>query len=195
MPKAICLRHRFFNLLHRSLHLCVTCSIRFLALISTTSRPSGRAAFCLDGVCLMCLMRLVSTLSATGLLLVVVSTSQAMVRPHHHSSAHALVRHTESRRNEHIATEHVAPVGMSPDRATAIQTALIQKGYLAGEPTGTWDLASVDAMQKLQGDNGWQTKFVPDARALIKLGLGANSTPAPTAPVMPTTTIGTPATN
>ena len=30
-------------------------------------------------------------------------------------------------------------------------------------------------MQKLQSDNGWQTKFVPDSRAIIKLGLGANS--------------------
>ncbi len=27
-------------------------------------------------------------------------------------------------------------------------------------------------MQKFQADNGWQTKITPDARALIKLGLG-----------------------
>jgi hypothetical protein len=27
-------------------------------------------------------------------------------------------------------------------------------------------------MQKLQADNGWQTKLVPDSRAIIKLGLG-----------------------
>jgi hypothetical protein len=27
-------------------------------------------------------------------------------------------------------------------------------------------------MQKVQADNGWQTKLVPDSRALIKLGLG-----------------------
>jgi hypothetical protein len=31
------------------------------------------------------------------------------------------------------------------------------------------------AMQKLQADNGWQTKLVPDSRAIIKLGLGPNS--------------------
>ena len=31
---------------------------------------------------------------------------------------------------------------------------------------------SVAAMQKMQGDNGWQTKITPDSRALIKLGLG-----------------------
>ena len=30
-------------------------------------------------------------------------------------------------------------------------------------------------MQKLQADNGWQTKMIPDSRALIKLGLGPNA--------------------
>ena len=29
-------------------------------------------------------------------------------------------------------------------------------------------------MQKYQGDNDWQTKVLPDSRALIKLGLGPN---------------------
>ena len=65
---------------------------------------------------------------------------------------------------------------MSSERATEIQSALIQRGYLFGEPTGTWDSASYAAMQKLQSDNGWQTKLVPDSRALIKLGLGPNNT-------------------
>jgi hypothetical protein len=30
-------------------------------------------------------------------------------------------------------------------------------------------------MEKLQGDNGWQTKLVPDSRAIIKLGLGSST--------------------
>ena len=29
-------------------------------------------------------------------------------------------------------------------------------------------------MQRYQADNGWQSKSVPDSRALIKLGLGPN---------------------
>ena len=41
-----------------------------------------------------------------------------------------------------------------------------------GEPTGTWNQASEEAMRRYQADNGWQSKEVPDARALIKLGLG-----------------------
>ena len=140
-------------------------------------------------------MRLVSTMSTAGLLLFTATVSQATVRPHRHSSTHALVRHSEGRRVEHTATEHPAGTGISSDRATAIQTALIQKGYLSGEPTGTWDTASSEAMQKLQGDNGWQTKFVPDARALIKLGLGANTTPtAPVNPALPATPVSAAAT-
>jgi hypothetical protein len=63
-------------------------------------------------------------------------------------------------------------VGMPAERAIQIQTSLIKQGYLTGEPTGTWDAQSVAAMQKLQADNGWQTKITPDSRALIKLGLG-----------------------
>ena len=62
--------------------------------------------------------------------------------------------------------------GMDSERATEIQQALIKNGYLSGEPSGVWDSQSTAAMQKFQGDNGWQTKIAPDSRALIKLGLG-----------------------
>lgn len=58
------------------------------------------------------------------------------------------------------------------DRAREIQEALIREHYLTGEPTGTWNQASEDAMRHYQEDHGWQTKEVPDSRALIKLGLG-----------------------
>ena len=57
-------------------------------------------------------------------------------------------------------------------RATQIQQALIREHYLAGEPSGSWDAASIAAMQKYQGDQGWQTKLMPDSRALKRLGLG-----------------------
>jgi len=58
------------------------------------------------------------------------------------------------------------------ERAQAIQEALIREHYLRGEPTGTWNQASEDAMRRYQADHGWQSKTVPDSRALIKLGLG-----------------------
>ncbi len=62
--------------------------------------------------------------------------------------------------------------GIDPARATELQTALIKYGYLTGPASGTWDAQTQAAMQKLQADNGWQTKLVPDSRAIIKLGLG-----------------------
>jgi hypothetical protein len=80
--------------------------------------------------------------------------------------------HSEAAHNTKNPHGHLAQVAMDPDRATQIQQALIKGGYLTGEPTGKWDAASVAAMQKLQSDNGWQTKIMPDSRALIKLGLG-----------------------
>ena len=58
------------------------------------------------------------------------------------------------------------------ERAQAIQEALIREHYLKGEATGTWNQASEEAMRRYQADNGWQSKTVPDSRALIKLGLG-----------------------
>jgi hypothetical protein len=61
---------------------------------------------------------------------------------------------------------------IDPKRAQEIQEALIREHYLTGEPAGMWNDASQKAMQKYQADHGWQSKQVPDSRALIKLGLG-----------------------
>ncbi len=58
------------------------------------------------------------------------------------------------------------------DRTLEIQQALIREHYLDGEATGQWDQATRDALTRYQNDNHWQTKIVPDSRALIKLGLG-----------------------
>jgi peptidoglycan hydrolase-like protein with peptidoglycan-binding domain len=61
---------------------------------------------------------------------------------------------------------------IAPDRVMQIQQALIREHYLSGEATGKWDSTTVAAMQKYQSDQGWQTKLMPDSRALKKLGLG-----------------------
>ena len=62
--------------------------------------------------------------------------------------------------------------GIDADRTREIQSALIREHYLSGDPTGTMDQSTKDALTKFQADNGWQTKITPDSRALIKLGLG-----------------------
>jgi putative peptidoglycan binding protein len=62
--------------------------------------------------------------------------------------------------------------GIDSERTRQIQEALIREHYLSGEPTGQWDQSTKDALTKYQEANGWQTKSLPDSRALIKLGLG-----------------------
>ena len=89
------------------------------------------------------------------------------------------VRHTTASAKPLI--KHVAkpkfqtPRGIEDDRAVQLQTALVRSGYLTGQPSGHWDGTTEAAMQKLQADNGWQTKLVPDSRAIIKLGLGPST--------------------
>jgi hypothetical protein len=61
---------------------------------------------------------------------------------------------------------------IDPERAQAIQEALIREHYLTGTAAGTWNQASEDAMRRYQAEHGWQSKTVPDSRALISLGLG-----------------------
>jgi peptidoglycan hydrolase-like protein with peptidoglycan-binding domain len=58
------------------------------------------------------------------------------------------------------------------ERVTQIQAALIREHYMTGDASGKWDDTTVTAMQKYQSDQGWQTKLMPDSRALKKLGLG-----------------------
>ena len=61
---------------------------------------------------------------------------------------------------------------IEPARVTEIQQALIREHYLNGEANGKWDATTEAAMQKYQADQGWQTKLMPDSRALKRLGLG-----------------------
>ena len=60
------------------------------------------------------------------------------------------------------------------ERTQQIQEALIREHYMEGKPSGKWDDATQAALRRYQADQGWQSKTVPDSRALIKLGLGPN---------------------
>ena len=70
------------------------------------------------------------------------------------------------------------------ERARQIQTALAREGYMKGEPSGVWDDSTKDAMTRYQSDHGWQTKTLPDSRALIQLGLGPSHKDAINAPAV-----------
>ncbi len=82
---------------------------------------------------------------------------------------------------EHVSQTRPKIAQISPERASAIQNALVRAGYLK-DASGTWDSGTQTAMERLQADNGWQVKLVPDARALIKLGLGPGSDSEPPVP-------------
>jgi hypothetical protein len=77
-----------------------------------------------------------------------------------------------SNKHSNSATKPAGQRGIDDARATQIQASLIKSGYLSGEASGHWDSQTESAMQKFQEDNGWQTKLIPDSRAIIKLGLG-----------------------
>jgi len=76
------------------------------------------------------------------------------------------------KRSKKSAKKSRGQKAIDSDRTREIQQALIREHYLDGEPSGTWDARTKAALTKFQADNGWQTKVLPDSRALIKLGLG-----------------------
>ena len=82
--------------------------------------------------------------------------------------------HGKTRHSRKIVSWRKGQQKIDAERASSIQQALIREHYLDGEPSGIWDQKSQKAMERFQADNGWQSKTVPDSRALIKLGLGPN---------------------
>jgi hypothetical protein len=89
-----------------------------------------------------------------------------------HSSASSTKSKTRTASSKRRKKKVRGQQKIDSERAQAIQEALIREHYLRGEATGTWNQASEEAMRRYQADHGWQSKTVPDSRALIKLGLG-----------------------
>jgi peptidoglycan hydrolase-like protein with peptidoglycan-binding domain len=66
---------------------------------------------------------------------------------------------------------------MDPARVEDIQQALIKAGDLQGTPSGRWDAQTREAMAHYQTDNGFGVTGLPDAKSLMKLGLGPHPLP------------------
>lgn len=79
---------------------------------------------------------------------------------------------SKSRKSRKSAASRHGQQKIDPQRTLEIQQALIREHYLTGKPSGVWNEETQQAMQRYQADNNWQSKTTPDARALIKLGLG-----------------------
>ncbi len=66
---------------------------------------------------------------------------------------------------------------MGSDRVQVIQSALAKEGYYQGDPSGKWDEPSKAAMRQYQATNGFDPTGLPDAKSLMKLGLGPHPLP------------------
>lgn len=100
------------------------------------------------------------------------STSSHTKTKSTHTSAHSSTGKSKKSRKSASKGRAHGQQKIDSKRTEEIQEALIREHYLDGKPTGVWNDATQQAMQKYQADNNWQSKTTPDARALIKLGLG-----------------------
>lgn len=80
----------------------------------------------------------------------------------------------------------LARLHLEPERIIEIQQALISVGYLKEEPNGKWDEPTRDAMRRYQQDYGFPITGLPEAKSLMKLGLGPHSLPEDVDPTVAT---------
>jgi len=91
------------------------------------------------------------------------------------------VRRTKgrSRRRRPLSgRQRLARLHLDPGRVQEIQQALIREGYLQGDPNGSWDVRTRSAMLHYQTDHGFPPTGLPEAKSLMKLGLGPHPLPA-----------------
>jgi len=114
--------------------------------------------------------------------------SQAVSRNPAHKTSASSSQHTSVRRSANHRPPSKAALAaaarhrrslMRPesDRIGQIQQALAKSGYLSGEPTGRWDDQTREAMRRYQADNGFPVTGLPEAKSLMKLGLGPHPLP------------------
>lgn len=103
-----------------------------------------------------------------------------------HTTAHASQRTGSTARNRSSASWHprtltgqqrLARLHLQPERVQEIQQALIREGYLQGDANGQWDAHTHDAMLRYQTDHGFPATGLPEAKSLMKLGLGSHPLP------------------
>lgn len=119
-------------------------------------------------------IRKFATLAAVMLLAATMSiAADAPPKSGDTAKAQAAPQHTVHRVSKKSHKKRVrGQKAIDGDRVREIQQALIREHYLKGQASGKWDDTTQAAMRRYQAEQGWQTKLVPDSRALIRLGLG-----------------------
>ncbi len=106
------------------------------------------------------------------------ASGKAPVRNVTHTSQHT----TSTARNRRYVPmngqQRLARLHLEPERVNQIQEALIREGYLQGDTTGQWDARTREAMLRYQTDHGFPATGLPEAKSLMKLGLGSHPLPA-----------------
>ena len=105
-------------------------------------------------------------------------THKASVRSsQHRSTHHSVTRHVSSKARRAAAARRRAQLRPEPERIQEIQQALVQAGYLNAQPNGRWDDQTREAMRRYQADHGFPVTGLPEAKSLMKLGLGPHPLP------------------
>ncbi len=141
------------------------------------------AAFIAAGLVAVCLLSSAETKGAPPQTKTSRKKSASSTKASAHSSARNSSAKSSSRKAKgkrrygRTSRQRLAALHLEPQRVTEIQQALIREGALNGAPTGTWDEATRDAMRRYQTDHGFAATGLPDAKSLMKLGLGPHPLP------------------
>ena len=95
-----------------------------------------------------------------------------------HSAHGASKRRMSPRAARAAARRRRARLRPEPERIEEIQKALAQAGYFKAQPNGLWDDQTREAMRHYQADHGFPPTGLPEAKSLMKLGLGPHPLPA-----------------
>jgi hypothetical protein len=104
--------------------------------------------------------------------------SATAVTPAQKASTVRRTRARSRRRHPLSGRQRLARLHLEPGRVTEIQQALIREGYLQGDPNGRWDDRTRAATLRYQKDHGFPATGLPEAKSLMKLGLGPHPLPA-----------------
>jgi hypothetical protein len=113
-------------------------------------------------------------------------SAYAAKRVPNHTTAYASQHRVSSARNRYSkpapartlsGQQRLGHLHLQPQRVQEIQQALVREGYLQGDASGQWDSRTHDAMLRYQAMHGFPATGLPEAKSLMKLGLGSHPLP------------------
>lgn len=100
----------------------------------------------------------------------VASTKHAAARPP--AKGRTVRARAKGRSHAHVAAAPSYQLHPDAERYSQIQQALAERGYFKGQPDGTWNDESTDALKRFQADQKLEPDGKINALSLTGLGLG-----------------------